>query len=202
MPISVETFFRQSACSSERLIEVCAQLTDDQLDAPGDGSYGSDPRDTPAPPLHRAVLPGPPRTPSAGRTCHRAPVREFRGTDPCRSRKWRSSRLGCRRVHARARHPRNGNRQLHRRGRDGVPRSGDQPQQRAPHPDHDDADRPWRRPRRPRQPRSTDGHGRRPPARCARNPPPPNRSHDRPIDAQPPTAASSRPQEASVSLDA
>ena len=41
MPISVETFFRQSACSSERLIEVCAQLTDDQLDAPGDGSYGS-----------------------------------------------------------------------------------------------------------------------------------------------------------------
>ncbi|MDA0353550.1 MAG: DinB family protein [Chloroflexi bacterium] len=42
MAIPVAVFFQQNAWATERLIEVCAQLTDHQLDAPGNGdAYGS-----------------------------------------------------------------------------------------------------------------------------------------------------------------
>lgn len=41
MPSLVESIFLQSAWASERLIEVCAPLSDEQLDATIEGVYGS-----------------------------------------------------------------------------------------------------------------------------------------------------------------
>lgn len=41
MAVPAEAFFQQSAWANERLIEVCAQLSDKQLDAVLDGSFGS-----------------------------------------------------------------------------------------------------------------------------------------------------------------
>lgn len=41
MAVPAEAFVQQSAWASERLIEICAQLSDDQLDASDDGTYGS-----------------------------------------------------------------------------------------------------------------------------------------------------------------
>lgn len=41
MPTLVESIFLQSAWASERLIEVCAPLSDEQLDATIEGVYGS-----------------------------------------------------------------------------------------------------------------------------------------------------------------
>ncbi len=41
MPLLVESLYRHSAWATERLIEVCETLTDDQLDAPRDSAAGS-----------------------------------------------------------------------------------------------------------------------------------------------------------------
>lgn len=41
MAAPAAAFVQQSAWANEQLIEVCAQLSDEQLDATGDGTYGS-----------------------------------------------------------------------------------------------------------------------------------------------------------------
>ena len=41
MPADPAEFFQHSAWATERLVEVCADLADEQLDATGDGTYGS-----------------------------------------------------------------------------------------------------------------------------------------------------------------
>jgi uncharacterized damage-inducible protein DinB len=41
MPMPVAAFFRQSSWASQRLIEVCESLSDQQLDTPANATYGS-----------------------------------------------------------------------------------------------------------------------------------------------------------------
>jgi len=41
MAVPAEAFVQQSSWANERLIEVCAQLTDEQLDTVSDGAFGS-----------------------------------------------------------------------------------------------------------------------------------------------------------------